>query len=324
MSKSIVPLLVGIAIVASAIALTVWNERRTASASNLRSIILSDAVSVDSDQSPAAFAGKLVRVVGEAGAKGEVQDPATDLSLPMLRLDRIVETAQWQENKIITHGGRDLTYELVWSPTRINSNRFQDGGRAHPNLPLRLESESFLPAAPHVGAWRADFATWQSLVASRLDDVPAKLMAKRVGALTKSGGWWWSANSERPRSGDVRLRYAAVPVGPLTVIGRVANGVITAPVDRDGAPLPLSAVGDQSAAAIVGEVAASGAWQTWQARSVALAILLLGSCILLSGVRKLAPAAVSRLGGVPAAGVLTGATLWLLATGLAWLAVRIG
>ena len=201
MSKAIVPLVIGLAILTASSVLAVWNEQRTASAADLRRSVQAEVVDVPADRAPTDLEGGIVHVTGDVTATGNAIDPVLGKSFTVLRLDRLVETAQWQEEKIITQGGRDLTYRLVWSSEHIDSSSFQDGGGAHPNPPLRLTNASFPAPSLHVGIWTADARTWQALPATAQVDLPDSMPVTGVGRFVHYGGWWWSGSPDGPAPG---------------------------------------------------------------------------------------------------------------------------
>ncbi|HEX2527707.1 MAG TPA: TMEM43 family protein [Geminicoccus sp.] len=322
--KTLIPLVIGLAILSAATVLTVWNERRAGGGSDLRTFIRAALKDVPAEHVPDGVEGQIVRIAGTTSAAGDVLEPVLQRSAPVLRLDRIVETAQWQERQIVTQGGRDLVYELVWSSVRIDSSRFRDAGGAHPNPPLRLQSERLLAPSPKLGAWSADLAIWHAIEATAPWEFPEQLVVDAVGTVRRFGTWWWSGDPEHPAPGDLRLRYLAVPHGDVTMIGRATSRRLAAPVDELGNPLPLAAAGKVPADVILGDAGRTAAIEAWKVRAVALAVFLLGSLILASGFKRLAPEVLGRFGGsVPSLGSLLGLLLWLALSVTTWLLFRL-
>lgn len=323
MGKSIVPLVVGLVLFTAAGALAIWNERRAGAEADLRSLVHANVIEAASGQADPALDGRILRVAGKAHAEGAVLEPALGQAVPVLRLDRIVETAQWQERQEISQGGRDLFYELVWSATRIDSTRFRDGGGAHPNPPLRLESAQFLAPSPRLGAWSADLALWHAIPATDQPSLPARLDLADLGPVTRAGAWWWSGNPERPASGDIRLRYRAVPLGVVTLIGQAASGHLAAISGRQGEQrLALAASGDVPVEQMVGDAGATSTVEAWKVRALTLGVFLLGGFILAFALKKLTPELLDGFGGIPSLGGLVGLLLWLAVSLLAWLLIR--
>ena len=221
LSKAIVPLVIGIVLVAAATALTIWNERRSSGAADVRALVRTELADAEAEHVDQQLEGHIVRVVGMTTAEGEVSEPALGRTVPALRLDRIAETAQWEEKQIIAQGGRDLEYSLVWSPTRIDSTRFRDAGGAHPNPPLQLAPASLLAPSPNLGAWSADAELWHAIPATQALELPEQVAVDNVGTVRRFGEWWWSGDPSKPAPGDVRLRYLVVPHGKVTLVGRV-------------------------------------------------------------------------------------------------------
>jgi hypothetical protein len=323
LGKSIVPLVVGLIVIAAAIAATFWNERRAGASSELRDLVRASVVDAAVQEVREELEGRILRVVGRVEAAGEVLEPTLGRSFPFLRLERVAETAQWQEHRQNTQGGRDLSYTLVWSAARIDSTRFQDGGGAHPNPPLRLESDRFLAPSPRIGAWSADAEIWHAIPATDEIGLPDRFQLDPIGRMERFQDWWWSGDPARPAPGDVRLRYRAAQLGIVSLIGRAVSGRITTLTSKRGERLPLAAKGDVPAERLVGESAALSAAETWKVRVLTLAMFLLGSFILAFALKRLTPELVGRLGGsIPSAGSLTGLLLWLLFSVTIWLLVR--
>lgn len=323
MSKFIVPLVIGTAIIMAATGLTIWNERRAGSESDLRTLIRAEIVDA-AQQAAEELEGRIVRVVGMVETDGEVEDPAQGQRVPALRLEREVETAQWQERQHVSQGGRDLSYELIWSRLRIDSTRFRDGGGAHPNPPLRLEPARFLAPSPRIGNWSADPEVWHAIPATQAWSLPERLVIAQVGPFARAGEWWWSGDPSRPSPGDIRLRYHLVPLTKVTLIGRAAARKIVPVAASNGERLPLGAVGEMPADLMLGSAGRSQTIESWKVRGMTLAVFLLGALITASGLKRLTPELLGRFGGsVPSLGSTLGLFLWLAASITVWLLVRI-
>ena len=323
MSKAIVPLVIGLVILIAASFLAVWNEQRAANAMDLQRAEQADVVDAATNGAPADLEGEIVHVTGSVTATGKATDRILGQSFAVLRLDRSVETAQWREEKIITQGGRDVVYRLVWAAERIDSSRFRDGGGAHPNPPLRLTSASFLAPGLHLGGWTADPSTWQMLPATISLDLHEPMALEEFGRLKHHGNWWWSGSPERPSPGDVRLRLSAVPLGIVSLIGKAVSQQIEALIDRSGRRLALAMPDAATSQDMLGQAAERSAFENWKGRAFALTGFLLGGYILAFALAKLGM--LGRFGtGIPAAGSLIGPTLWLVVSAGAWLLVRAG
>ncbi|WP_222182574.1 TMEM43 family protein [Geminicoccus harenae] len=324
MSKSVVPVAIGSLILLAAVAVSVWHEWRTASAADLRAVVGAEVVDAAADDATGVPDGRFVRVVGETRAAGPVQEPALGRTFQLLRLDREVETAQWQERQINTQGGRDLVYELVWSAVRIDSTRFRDAGGAHPNPPLRLSSASLVAPSPMLGAWQAEPPLWLALPATDPVALPERLEVAGIGTVARGGQWWWSGDPDRPAPGDIRLRYRSVPFGLATMIGQAQAGTLRAPVDGKGAVLALAGQGDVAAANLLGTAGAAATLEAWKLRAFLLAACLLGGCILAFGLKRGGVGVAAGLGGGgPLTGLLLGSSVWLIVSVTAWLLFRL-
>ena len=323
MLKVVAPLLIGTVIILGGVALAAWNEYRMAGAADLRSVVRAKLVELDAGRADPAQDGRIGRVAGVATATGEVVDPATGLDLPVLRLDRIVETAQWRETgERRAKNDTPWRYELIWSARQLDSSNYIDRW-TYRNPPLRLQTTSLLAPGLRLGAWQVADPIWQAIPGDSSLLLPQRLEVRDIGILTRSGDWWWSGDPRSPQAGDVRLRYEAVPLGEVTLIGQVAGGRLVPVQDQRGFGLPLGGSGDLPADVLIGSAANAAALDGWKGRAFAFVLILFGSLILTFPARKLAPQLMASLGGSGMAlGALFALILWLGVTVTTWLLFR--
>lgn len=302
---------VGVAIGVAAAGALVWNEARLAR---------SFGALAEAGRSLERGDGRVARVVGEARATGPAaRDPLFSVAAPAgaLRLDRTAETYQWREEREGSGDNKVLRYERVWSPTLIASARFERRtDHANPTA-LRVASARFAGGGALLGGLALDPALADRLPATR-ELFPERDRPDLAAAglrFARAGDWLVSGEpGAEPEVGDVRVRFAAAPVGPATAIGAAADGRLAPWRAPDGGEVGLAAYGDVPARALLGD-AARGDWRdAWALRGFG------GVAMGIAGL-FVAPSLRGR-GGLGAA-LLLAAAAWAAVCALGWLGARL-
>jgi hypothetical protein len=309
--------LVGIVIGLGAASALLWNEWRLARELGALG---------EAEQSLAVEDGEAVYRVGEATAAGPAHDPDFGISVQALRLDRTAETYQWREHREGSGDNKILRYERVWSPVLIPSQRFEQRSTHVNPARLRVESARFPGGEAPLAGLILDPALVDRLPATRelFPDRAGPVAASGLG-FRRAGDWLYSGDPEQPRTGDVRVRFAAAPEGRVSVIASETEGRL-APwrARRGGGEVALAAYGEVPAEELVGSAARRGWRDAWALRGFAGLGLTLG-------VFFASPALAQRSGGEPAfRGGRRLGTILLLGIGLSaavcalgWLGARL-
>ena len=166
-----------------------------------------------------------------------------------------------------------------------------------------------------------------------IDALPASrpVAPERPGPVTvvgvvfqRSGDGYRSGDPSAPAAiGDMRIRLAAVPAGPVTVIAAVEDGRIVPWRGRNGPPLLLAAEGDRTVQQMTTAALRSAVPGLWQGRLGGGAVGLFG--LLLLWPRREAPASglVALCGRHPIGGPMLAALLMVAAmAALGWALFR--
>jgi hypothetical protein len=243
------------------------------------------AVAIDPEAPVARDAGRLVHAAGTAVAAGPLEDPDFPVEVRALRLDREVEMLQWQERLEGTGADRTIFYDRVWSPQLIDSRRFIDA-LGHPN-PGRLPvgPTTLYAREARLGRLVLDAAVLAGLAPGEpIAGRPGEALFLDGAPLTPALGWYFSGDPAAPDIGDVRLRFLAVPDGPLTVVAmQTADGRLEPWPSPEGPLLALARPGLHEPGALLGAAQWQGWRESWQLRLGMLMLAFVGGVMLLVG-----------------------------------------
>jgi hypothetical protein len=336
--QSITGVLFGIVLIAGSIILLFWNEGRAIMTA--RSLAEGGKVVVDVAPASidAANEGKLIHVSGDAGAAAPLADRAFGVSTKALRLVRIAEMYQWQEDRHEetqkSLGGSEqkvttYTYKKVWSDRPINSQNFRHP-EDHANPQKKFGRLSVTASDATLGAFRLDAALLNLLptnAALQLDPHAADpLKPDMPDAQVIDGKIYIAANPDSPQIGDYRISYAYAAVGPVSAIGRQAGSGIGQYQTRAGDRLLLAVNGRQPATDMFKAAEQENRILTWVIRLGGVLAMWLGAYLVLRPlvvVAEMVPLIGSVLGA--GAGLVTlafTAVVAAAAIALAWLWYR--
>lgn len=261
------------------------------------------AETVDADPQAADLpSGRPLRLAGRATTAAVLVDPVLPVRAQALRLDRIAEMYQYEvrDGPLVD---RTMHPKRIWSERLMDSSRFANRSPVNP---------SHMPIASL--RLRAADAKLGRLVlpAEAIDTLPASrpVSPERPGPVTVAGtvlrrtgdGYQSGDPAASPVIGDVRIRLAAVPAGPITVIGAVADGRIVPWRGPDGPPLLLAAEGELSVEQMTVAAARAAVPGLWQGRLGGGAVGLFGLLLLWPRRNAPAPRLVTLCGRHPIGG----------------------
>jgi len=155
-------ILVGVALVVASIGVLFWNEGRTIKQAKALDEGAQNVLSVDVDALDSNNEGKLIHVCGEAVTNDVLNEDFFGVSLNALKLSRVVEAYQWEEESETkterTSGGGEkktttYSYRKVWSSELIDSSRFKESGHDNPTG-LPVESAEYYAPNVSLGAFK--------------------------------------------------------------------------------------------------------------------------------------------------------------------------
>jgi Transmembrane protein 43 len=271
--QSITGVLFGIVFIAGSIILLFWNEGRAIQSA--RSLAEGGKVVVDvsPDSIDPANEGKLIHVSGDTRTTAPLTDREFSVSTRALRLVRIAEMYQWQEEKHDeTHkslGGSEqtvttYTYKKVWLDHAINSQNFR-----HPEDHVNPQKKFGLSLLPTNAALQLD------------PQAADPLKPKMPDAQVVDGKIYIAANPDSPQIGDYRISYVYAEVGSVSAIGRQAGSGIVQYQTKAGDRLLLAVNGQQAAADMFKQAEQENRILTWVIRLGGVLAMWLGAYLIL-------------------------------------------
>jgi len=290
---SITGVLFGIVFVIGSIALLFWNEGRAVQTA--RSLSEGGKVVVDAAPAPVdpGNEGKLIHLSGDARASAPLADRTFGVTAAALRLVRVAEMYQWEEDKHQeTHksiGGSEetvttYTYKKVWSDRAVDSQSFRhpDG---HGNPQKQYGGLNVTAADATLGAFKLVAAVLNLLPTSaalQLDPQSAGPLKPRIpNAQIADGKIYIGANPDSPQIGDYKISYTYAPVGPVSVIGRQSGSGIAPYQTRAGDRLLLAVPGEQPATEMFKQAERDNMILTWVLRLGGVLAMWLGAFLVM-------------------------------------------
>lgn len=334
-SAGIIPL--GIGLFIAAFPLLFWNEGRAvktarALAEGMRKVVSIDALQVDSTHE-----NTLVHLIAEATTREVLTDPVLDVSRNALKLQRIVEMAQWRQSR--AESSSHFDYRMEWSVKLIDSSdypmRFQNPTR------FPFASETFEAQDISVGAFRLSSSLLQRLKLvqplrlspDELTGIANKLNLETISMQTDASTGnptlvlpYGGGDAQAPDIGDLRVRLDYLPATTVSVVAQ-QNGLILEPyTTRSGGTIALVKAGSYSATEMFDTAVRQNNAMTGFLRVLGFGIMLAGIRLLFSPLTAIAGfvpllGGLMRFGATLIAGILA-LGLSLSTAALAWFSYR--
>lgn len=340
MGSAFTSVLVGFALFIGSFFVLGWNEGRAIHREKTLEAGASQVISVSAEGPAPENEGKLVHLSGDANAPKGVVDPDFAIMASALKLRRTVEMYQWQESeksetKQKLGGGEETTttytYARGWSASLIDSTRFQKpDGHTNPRS-MAVEGDTFVADGIHVGKFQLPAS-----LTDQLNNFEDRRVTEEEAGQTESfggrnvtldgGGLYLGANPAAPAVGDLRVTFATVPTGAVTIVARQIGSTFEPfSVGRIGT-IELIKAGTLSADSMFREEQASNAVMTWILRLVGFVMMLIGLCMV-TNVLSVAASVIPFLGNIVGAGTglmafAIALPLTLTTIAISWLAYR--
>ena len=171
---------------------------------------------------------KLVHLSGTATVTKPAIDSDLNITAPVARLKRTVETYQWKEKKNTTktklsNGNFKETisydYNQVWSDSPIDSSSFN--ARSYRNPPMPYRTNTFNAGEVTLGAYSLSpelVALYSNFTELPLTAAQIKSLPKAAHASLVGNGLYIGDDATEPQIGDTRISYQAVTPGPTSII----------------------------------------------------------------------------------------------------------
>lgn len=290
--RKIVATVVGIILLLAGSAGLFWNEWRSASRTATLLAGERSVVSLAVDAVPTVPPAGLVHLAGEARASETIVDGLFPVRSDGLRLDRTVEMYQWREHREGSGDDREYRYERVWAEGRIPSERFRAGGTRVNPAPPPFASERRYPTEVSIGAFGVAPAlvgllpASEPIVVSGASDVHVGSELYRAASAAFS-----NSRQSSPAIGDVRVRFQAVPAGPISVLGGIDGSVVDRWTAPNGKSIAMASPGSTTAEAMLAAAYRSNALATWGIRFAATFVVFIALALLVSRLERHFPRA---------------------------------
>lgn len=222
-----VVLMIAIAIFLASFALVLWNENKTVEETWRINEGSRMVVSLTSDKPDSDTNGQLIHMTGKISTKDILSDETFYISTRAVKLARVVEMYQWQEEK----GGSDdadkdkraASYTKVWSQRPVDSSKFRQQ-QGHQNPPMPLSSSEYTASNVNVGGFTlADPFILQMNDYQEFPMTPETYaqINPEMGEFVLHGTEFYKGpNPDAPDIGDMRVRYLIVKPGKeVSVLG---------------------------------------------------------------------------------------------------------
>jgi hypothetical protein len=280
---------VGLAMFVAAFPVLFFNEGRAVRTEKSLEEGQGAVITVNADAVNPANEKKLVHLTGAATTTETLADPEFGVATNAIKLRRNVEMYQWKEKEESktekkTGGGSTTTttysYSKEWVDEPIDSSTFKeaDGHQNPGSFPYERREE--VAQNVTLGA----FQLTPSLV-GQMDDYEAVKVEDHVAALPEplkgtmkvdNGTYYMGADPRSPEVGDVRIAFAAVTPGSVSVVSKQIGNTFEAYHAQAGMDIEMLKRGVHTAQSMFQAALAENTMLTWILRAVGTFLMFLG------------------------------------------------
>jgi hypothetical protein len=345
-TESIKGVLFGLVLFVIAFPLLWWNEGRAVQDYKTLQEGASNTVETTPDKVDPAQDGKLVHCVGKADTKEVLTDDTFNVSHNALKLKRIVEMYQWEE-EVETRtrkkvGGsketiKEYDYRKKWLSRHAPSSEFKKP-QGHEN-PSSMPWNDVTKTADKVtlGAYelpgsmvsRIGGASKITIDSNTISELPAKfrpVVKKHDSTLYLPMPPRKKVDPTNPVIGDVRIRWEVVEPKTVSVVAVQKNGTFEPYTAETGKTISLIQVGQHSAKEMYASEQAKSTMMTWLLRGGGFLAMFFGVMLVfrpLTVVADVVPlfGSILQVGSALVA-LVVALPLSLLTIAIAWLRFR--
>ncbi len=331
----------GFVLVIVSIVLLFWNEGRAVKTEQSLKEGASAVVSVSSEAKDSTNEGKLIYFTGEARTPSVLTDTDFGVGGSALKLRRIVEVYQWEENsKSDTRekigGGTETTttytYSQDWFDHIINSSDFKEAETHINPKTKRFENKEWLATNVSVGAYEIP----DDLVAAISGYQPFTLTSEMLTALpyatqeqlelTGNMVYFQSTASAMPQIGSTRIRFEIIVPQILSIISKQSATTLIPYVTKNGRAISMIQTGSHTAKEMFEGAIANNRVMTWALRLIGTLLMFIGLRMTL-GVLPIVASVIPFVGRIVGAGMsLASSFLTLIGASItiavAWIVYR--
>jgi hypothetical protein len=283
---------VGLLLVVASCVLLFWAEGRAVNTARALEEGAGLVVDVDGGAPDAVNDGKLVHITGDVKALDTPSDSRLGIMAEgAVILKRKVEMLQWKEiAREVERTGNDgktvkttvYDYETAWSSSPIDSRSFK-AASAPSNPAMPIQGDTFVIRQAMVGG----FSVAGDELSGLTQESPVKLTDASTGQAAAAVGetrpMWLvnnmfvsAADPDQPQVGDLRISYARGDVSRASIVAKQQGGKLVPFTTSNGRDLFLSAVGDESAAAMFKTAMDQNVVITWLLRGGGIIVMFIG------------------------------------------------
>lgn len=331
----------GFILVIGSVFLLFWNEGRAIKTYQSLKEGASLVVSISPDSRKSEHEGKLIHFSGDAKTPSVLTDVDFGVAVNALKLNRIVEVFQWEEDSQSTTkekfgGGTDTTttytYSKKWSDTLIDSSSFQEKELHQNPSTKRFENKEWFAENVSVGSYSIPNA----LLASLTGYVPFTITQEMLSSLPYGTQeklelegnmiYYQTEKNSDPSIGDTRIKYEYIAPQKLSVISQQSGDSLVPFESKNSRTISMIQLGNHTAKEMFDTAISSNVTVTWIIRAAGTLVMYIGLSLIF-GVLPVVASVIPLFGRLVGAGIsliaglltLIGATVTV---GIAWIFYR--
>ena len=323
LDSSVKNVFIGFILIIVSIVLLFWNEGRAVKTEQSLKEGASAVVSVSSEEKDLTNEEKLVHFTGIARTPSVLTDTDFGVGGNALKLRRIVEMYQWEENsKSDTReklgGGTETTttytYDQDWFDRVIDSSSFKESETHINPKTKRFENKEWLAANVSVGAYEIP----EDLVAALSGYQPFTLTSDMLTTLpnatqeqvelTGNMLYFQSTASAIRQIGSTRMRYEIIIPQILSVIAKQSGATLVPYVTKNSRTISMIQTGSHTAGEMFEGAIANNRVMTWVLRILGTLLMFIGVRMTL-GVLPIIASVIPFVGRIVGAGMSMASSL---------------
>jgi len=289
--SSVKNVFVGFILIIASIILLFWNEGRAVKTDQSLKEGASLVVPVSSETKDVANDGKLIHFSGEARTPSVLTDTDFGVGGSALKLKRIVEVYQWEENsqsdtKEKFGGGTETTttytYNQDWSDSIIDSSKFKEAETHINPKSKRFENKEWLATNVSVGAYEIPEDLLSSLIEYKPFTITSEMIqtlpyaTQEQVSLTGNMLYFQATDSAMPQIGNTRIRYEIIIPQMISVIRKQSASTLVPYTTKNGYTISMIQTGKYTATEMFEGAIANNRTMTWVLRFVGTLLMYIG------------------------------------------------
>jgi len=235
--------------------------------------------------------GKLIHFSGEARTPSVLTDTDFGVGGSALKLKRIVEVYQWEENsqsdtKEKFGGGTETTttytYNQDWSDSIIDSSKFKEAETHINPKSKRFENKEWLATNVSVGAYEIPEDLLSSLIEYKPFTITSEMIqtlpyaTQEQVSLTGNMLYFQATDSAMPQIGNTRIRYEIIIPQMISVIRKQSASTLVPYTTKNGYTISMIQTGKYTATEMFEGAIANNRTMTWVLRFVGTLLMYIG------------------------------------------------